>query len=277
MLLRVVLILGIGLVLAGFGAAGWQYWQSSSEVETASAEVGAGAPEVAGEAQAAPQVVAAAPAAATGAGNGAGQDWMISEGGGLVPRGEVRNFLVQDRFVEERRLRFRLRVPLTALVSAGEQLPAEVYREAFAEVRAGVVGADLCAPLLAAWAAGCALQAASLDEGSYDPATGTAAFDVTLVYAMQPEAQALPDLATRSLVMEYLRLTPEAGSAGTETPQAFLAAAVEAAGAACAGRDACRVMGLALSWDSPADLGGMVQLGALQPLPKGVFPAPPLF
>lgn len=273
MLLRIVLFLGLGLILAGFGAAGWQYWQSLPQAQVAKTETpeGAGPPAL--------RVVASSPAGAVD--GTATQTWLISAGGGLVPRDDARNFLAQHKFDETRGLRFQFRAPLSALLSEGEVLPGEMYREAFAEVRAMAAATRMCEPLLQAWAQGCAVHSADLVEDSYDPATATAAFLVNVVFSLKTDAVPLPDLATRSFRSDYLRFDEKDAFAATATPEEFLAYAVQAGISACtlwtANGDPCRVMQMSLVWESPERVAGQVEIGALGPLPKGVFPAPPLY
>jgi hypothetical protein len=275
MLLRIVLFLGLGLVLAGFGAAGWQYWQSLPAatdvvvVEDAPDEAAASAP---------PEVVAVAPSADVAE---PGQVWLISKGGGLVPRRDARAFLQQGKYVEDRALRMALRLPLTALLSDGEGLPGTPYLEAFAEVRASVAGARVCAPLLAAWAAGCAVQDASLREGGFDPATMTAIFDVTTVFTLKPEAEPLPDLSTRVFIDDPIRIEADQVGAASATPEDFLTYVVKAVGGLCQNEQAaghpCRVLDMTVGWTAPGEASATVRVGRLGPLPKGLYPAPPLF
>lgn len=272
MLLRIVLFAGLALILAGFGAAGWQYWQSLPQ---AAAEV-AGAPA----ASPAPKAVSAAP---TGAATGPEQKWLISAGGGLVPRDDARNFLAQHKFDEKRGLRFQFRAPLSALLNEGEALPGEVYHQAFAEVRAMAVATRVCEPLLQVWAQGCAVASAELVEDSYDPVTVSASFLVNVVFSLKTDAVPLPDLATRSFRTDYMRFDQDDtfAAAATGSPEEFLAFAVDAGVRACtiwtANGDPCRVMQMSLAWESPEEASGHVEIGALGPLPKGVIPAPPLF
>ena len=273
MLLRVVLFFGVGLILAGFGAAGWQYWQSLPQATAVVAAETAASPM--------PKALSAPPAALGADDAKAGQTWLISSGGGLVPRKDARNFLAQHKFHENRDLRFQFRAPLTTLLSEGEVLPGEVYREAFAEVRAMAAATNVCAPLLQSWAQGCAVHSAALVDESYDPATQSAEFVVDVVFTLKPEAKPMPDLATRSFRSSYLRLDQADAFATSATPEAFLTYAVEAGVKACAtwtaNGDPCRVMQMSLEWESPEKAAGHVVIGALGPLPKGVIPAPPLY
>ena len=152
--------------------------------------------------------------------------------------------------------RVALRLPLTALLSDGEGLPGTPYLEAFAEVRASVAGARVCAPLLAAWAAGCAVQDASLREGGFDPATMTAIFDP-------------------------IRIEADQVGAASATPEDFLTYVVKAVGGLCQNEQAaghpCRVLDMTVGWTAPGEASATVRVGRLGPLPKGLYPAPPLF
>lgn len=272
MLLRVVLFLGVLLVLVAGGAAGWQYWQSLPQA------VASGDAEAAGPVSAAPILTATAPAATAPR---ADQTWLISKGGGLVPRDDARNFLAQHRFVESRDLRMTYRLPLAALLSEGEVLPAEIYRTAFAAVRANAAATRLCAPLLQAWAEGCAVHSAKVLEDTYDPASESAVFAVAIAFSLKPDAQPLPDLAARSLITEVWWFDADRAGAAAATPEGFLSFAVNAAGVACSETDpkgdACRVMRMNVDWSSPQDARAQAQIGKLVALPTGVFPAPPLF
>ena len=274
MLIRVVLFLGVGLVLAAFGAAGWQYYQSlpvsvAADVEVVEApEEGADPPK---PAKSAPAEDVADP----------GQAWLVSDTGGLVPRRVARVFLQQSKFVKDRDVTMTVRVPLETLLSAGEALPGAPYVEAFAEVRAGVVGNFICAPMVAAWAQGCAVSAAELVDGSYDPQSQTAEFRLGVVYTMKAEAVPLPDLSTRAFTTESMRMEEDDPGVDASTPQAFLAQAVALAGSTCAMEQAadtpCRIMSMSVSWSAPDRADARFEFGTLGPLPAGVFPAPPLF
>jgi hypothetical protein len=265
MVLRIVVFLGVGLVLLGFGAAGWQYWQSLPQAD---AVVVVEEPE--DESAAPPAEVAAAPSEDIVE---PGQKWLISEGGGLVPRRDARAYLQQSKFVKDRTLVFRLRLPLTSLLSDGEALPADPYREAFAEVRAAVAAAGVCDSLQAAWVRDCALVSADLQDGSYDPESQTATFRVELAFTLKAGAEPLPDLGTRAFSKDVWEVQlPE-----KESPQKLLEAAIEDVAFACSQAAGCRVMSMNLTWESPKQANGTITFGALMPLPKGVFPAPPLF
>lgn len=280
MLLRVVLFLGVGLVLAAFGAAGWQYYQGLPATSAAPAAVAAADVEVIEEAPA-EDADAAAEATDTAEADMAeaedvadpGQSWMISDSGGLVSRRVARNYLAQDKFVKDRTLNFSLRLPLTQLLSAGEALPADPYRQAFAEVRAAGAAAGFCEIMQAAWAKECRVTSADLQKESYDPATMTAMFRVEIAFTLKPAAEPLPDLGTRALSQAVWQVQlPK-----TDTPQQLLANAVDGVAYACIAGSHCRVMGMNLVWEDKSRAHGNVTFGALMPLPKGVFPAPSLY
>lgn len=273
MVARIVLFLGFLLLVASAGTAGWQYWQSLPVAQAT--------PAVADEAySAAPKLVEAPPAKPADGAAPLAQTWMISSAGGLVTRKSTRNFLEQHRFEESRVVRFRFPAPMTALLAPGEVLPAPVFHAALAETRALAVAARLCEPLLNAWAEGCAIASAELAKDSYDPATQTAYFDVTLAYTLKPDPVPLPDLATRSFVTEPLYLNETDLALATETPRDLLLSAVQAASNACSVMHAngqnCRVMEADLFWESPGKATASIRIGALTALPKGIFPAPPL-
>jgi hypothetical protein len=271
MLLRIVLFLGVALFLAAGGAAGWQYWQSRPQAVAEGPEA----------VSAAPKLLSAPPASAGDTGGKAEQSWLISAGGGLVPRDQARNFLAQHRFDENRWVQFRFRAPLADLLAEGEALPDPVYHLAFAEIRSKAVAARLCEPLLQAWAQGCAVHATELVDESYDPATVTAEFEVQIVFSLKPDPAPLPDLATRSFFIDGIAFDQDVATGFTATPEAFLAYAASLGDRACtvwkATGEPCRVMRMSLQWDSPAEASGRVEIGALGPLPKGVYAAPPLY
>lgn len=243
-------LLGWGLVLAilGLGTAGWLTYRYVT----------------------APEVPLAAPAPELK------QDWLISPTGGLVPEDRVRAFLLHSRYVPGRSIRLTLRAPLTDLLTADEALPAAPYLPVMADIRAPKLAEGLCARL-SGWAADCALQAARLVPGSLD-AAGTALFTVELVFR-QGEESDLPDLATHVLQDQTLDLQLPDGDPGTESPAAALTAATEAVRTACqadAARQNCRLQSLALDWQAGRPVTIRATLAWLQPLPPGIFTAPPL-
>ena len=253
MLLRFVLFLGVMLVLLAGGAAGWQYWQGLPP-ETAAGP--------------------APPAAAAPA----GQDWLIAPDGGLVPREAAQVFLQQDRLVEPRRATLTLRAPLAALLAPGEALPAPVYQAAFAAIRAQALAAPLCAPLTDSLAARCALIRADLVPDSLDPASGTATFRLALAFSLKPDPAPLPNLGQSVLHSDAIGLDSGKGDLTAQTAEAALAEVLAAARVDCATRGpTCRTSAIMLDWEGPGQATARVGQDWLGPLPKGMYPAPPLF
>jgi hypothetical protein len=192
-MLRVLISLGALLMLFGFGAAGWQYWQSLPANAAATTEV-ADLPE------AKPQ-----------------QNWLISPTGGLVPQATVRTYLVQDRFVRGRTALVTRTARLSDLLGEGEKLPEQAYLQVLADIRAPKVGEALCAALTASIALDCAVNSARVVEGSVDPAAGTANFTIEMVFREKLDGADLPDLAEHVLRQQSVSLAldpaEEAGQA----------------------------------------------------------------
>jgi hypothetical protein len=259
-MLRVLIGTGVLLMALGFGAAGWQYWKSMPEP----------AP-IAGAAAVAPSAAAAvAPV---------WQNWLISPTGGLIAQADVRAFLAQERFVPERSLRVRRQAPLSDLLAEGEKLPAPAFLEVLADIRAPRVAGGLCGVLLESLAQDCAVNEARVVEGSVDPAAGTAMFTLDLVYRLKDHEGELPDLAAHVLRSDLVRLDLEAGAAGAETPEAALRRLVASVAAACTTEgvgEACRPMRLAVDWVPGRSVQAVAGIAWLDPLPKGMFMAPPL-
>lgn len=256
MLLRVVIGLGAVLVLLGFGAAGVQHWQT-----------GRAAPEAGGAAQVADASVAPA------------QTWLISPTGGVVPRADVRAFLVQDRFVDSRTVFVTRSARLSDLLLDGEVLPDAAYLQVLADIRAPRVAGSICAVLLETIAATCAANRARVVEGSVDPIAGTARFGIEFVYTLDASAGVLPDLGAHVLMMDTVGLEVEAGTNDARTPEALVGRAVSNALAACnavRGGKVCRVMGLDTTWFDNGSGAARATIGWLSPLPKGLEAAPPL-
>lgn len=258
MLLKVVIGLGALIMLAVFSAAGLQSRQ----------------PPPASEAEA----EAAVQESVTTVGE-PGQDWLISSAGSLVPRDEALAFLEQTRFVAGRTVVITLKARLTDLLIDGEKLPEEPYLQVLADIRAPKVATGACSALQEVLAAECALHSARVVDSSVDPAQGTAAFRIELAYTLKPSAESLPDLAARAFAADDLSLGFEAGTEGAGTVGDLIRSAVSAAGQACAAQkrsDACRVMRMDLQWEGDGAGAARVVIGSLKPLPKGMFPAPPL-
>ena len=267
LMLRIVLFLGIALVVVAGGAAGWQYWQSMAPAQLASAPEGAAPALALVEAQAPAKI---APAS---------QGWLISPGGELVKRKLAENFLDQDRFVASRIVALSFRAPLSALLSEGEGLPAPVYHLAFAEVRANVLAASLCAPLVEMLAEGCAATEVELIKDSYDPESVSAQFRVVLAFTLKSEEQPLPDLAARVLKRDSVGGYSETVSGQTD-PVRELRDVARLAAETCRQEMAdghfCRISNMQISLDSPGGAQFSIEYQSLHPLPKGMYPAPPL-
>ncbi|MFN4202051.1 MAG: hypothetical protein ACK4GM_03240 [Tabrizicola sp.] len=261
-MLRLLIGTGVLLMAVGFGAAGWQYWQTMPKVEAAVAD--APAPQAGTPATAAPPPPR--------------QTWLISPSGGLVPQDDVRAYLAQERFAERRRVTVTRQARLTDLLVEGETLPQPEYLQVLADIRAPMVAEGLCEVLVQSLATDCAVDAARVVEGSVDPVAGTAQFRLELVYRL-PDTEDLPDLGAHVLRSDSVALTLEAGAEGSASAGSALAAALSAATGACAARaDAriCRVVQVALDWAPDQPVRARAQIAWLAPLPKGMFIAPPL-
>ena len=259
-MLRVLIGTGLVLMAVGFGAAGWQYWQSLPKAAPA-AEAAAAAPS--GPAPVVP----------------ARQSWLISPTGGLIPQADVRAYLVQDRFVPERVLRVERQAKLTDLLAEGEQLPEPAFLQALADIRAPKVADGLCRVLLDSLAQDCAVNAGRVIEGSVDPVAGTARFAVEIVFRLKDPGEALPDLAAHVLRSDLVTLEVEPGAEGSASPDAALLALVETVAAACAGESvgqACRPTQMDIDLTPGQPVKARAAIAWLDPLPKGMFVAPPL-
>jgi hypothetical protein len=259
-MLRLLIGTGALLMAVGFGAAGWQYWQSLPKVE----------PVAAAEAV---ETDAAAPKAMIR------QRWLISPSGGLIPQEDVRAYLVQEAFVARRTVQMTLQATLADLLAEGEKLPEVEYLQVLADIRAPRVAEGLCAVMRQSFAADCAVNAARVVEDSVDPAAGTAQFRVELVYRVAEGAEEVPDLAAHVLRTDVIGLTPDAGVDGTTSAEAALAAALAATTGACAAEGVgklCRPMRLTVDWLPGQPAQSWAEIGWLDPLPTGMFVAPPL-
>ena len=259
-MLRALIGTGLLLMTVGFGAAGWQYWKSLPPTET----------------------VASAPGESDSSRPSRGpsrQEWLISPTGGLVPQDDVRAYLVQDRFVPSRTLRVVRQASLNSLLAEGEKLPDAPFLQVLADIRAPRVAEGLCAVLTRTLAKDCAVNAARVVEGSVDPAAGTAMFRLELVYRLKDPGEDLPDLAAHVLRSEIVRIDLQARAEGTATPDAALEAALAAVAVACDGEtvgEACRLLRLDLDWVPGGAVTARAEIAWLDPLPKGMFVAPPL-
>ena len=255
-MLRFLIGSGLTLMALGFGAAGWQYWQSLPAAPAPQETAQASAPVPMQE-----------------------QGWLISATGGLVPRDDVRAYLTQDRFVAGRIATVVRSAPLTALLTDGETLPAAPYLQVFADIRAPKMAEDLCPALQALIAQDCAVHSARVVEGSVDAVRGTARFRIELAYNLKPDEAGLPDLAAHVFVPQPMIWEVEAGDPALATVNAALTALIGVAQAACAAEDvgqACRILGLSLDWAPGMPVAAEARVGWLSPLPEGIFAVPSL-
>ena len=269
-MLRVLIGTGALLMAVGFGAAGWQYWKTMPKA-VAATEI---APETTSET--APDAAVASPEALPPT---ARQGWLISPTGGLIPQDDVRAYLAQDRFVPNRILTITRQASLASLLAEGEKLPDPAFLQVLADIRAPKVAEGLCTVLTQSVAQDCAVNAARVVEDSVDPATGTAQFRLELVYRLKDPGTDLPDLAAHVLQSDTVRLDLEAGAEGTASPDAALQAALAAVTVACEGErvgEACRLQRLDLDWAPGRAVSARAKIAWLDPLPKGMFVAPPL-
>jgi hypothetical protein len=173
----------------------------------------------------------------------------------------------------------RLQANLSDLLAQGEKLPEVEYLQVLADIRAPKVAEGMCAVLLQSFAADCAVNAARVVENTVDPVAGTAQFRLEMVYSLPDPAEDLPDLAARVLRIETALMALDDGSAGTETAEAALGAALAAVTEACAAEavgEACRPMRLSVEWTPGTSVMSRAAIAWLDPLPKGMFTAPPL-
>ena len=260
-MLRLLIGTGALLMAVGFGAAGWQYWQSLPPAQKAEAGV---------QADAAVPVTAEEPLR---------QSWLMSPTGDLIAQDDLRAYLAQDRFAPSRMVRITRQARLADLLAEGETLPEADYLQVLADIRAPQVAEGLCEVLQQSGATDCALNLARVEAGSVDPVAGTAMFRLELVYRLAEPAEGLPDLAAKVFRSSPVNLSLEPGSAGTASPEAALAAALAAVNEACAAEtvgDLCRMQRLSLDWRPGQPGQASAEIGWLDPLPQGMFVAPPL-
>lgn len=267
-MLRLMIGTGVLLMTVGFGAAGWQYWQSLPKSATADATEGAG--------------VEGGDVAGSGTETGPAplrQSWLISPTGGLVRQDDVRAYLAQERFVPDRRVLVLRQANLSDLLAEGEKLPEPAFLEVLADIRAPKVADGLCSVLLETIAQDCALNAARVVEGSVDQASGTAQFQLELVFRLREDGVELPDLAAHVFRTESIGLLIEAGAEGSESAETALRALLDEAALSCSVEtvgEICRPLGLSVSWTPGEAVRGTGRIGWLDPLPEGMFVAPPL-
>lgn len=254
-MLRVLIGTGVLLMAVGFGAAGWQYWQTMPG--PAVAEAASGPAPVVPERQ----------------------SWMISPTGGLIPQAEVRAYLAQERFVPERVLHVVRQANLAELLAEGEQLPEPAFLQVLADIRAPRMADGLCEVLLDSVAQDCAVQAGRVVADSVDPVTGTARFRLELVYRLKESGDDLPDLAAHVLRSDLVSLEVAPGSEGSASPDAALRSLLASVAAACAAEgvgQACRPTQLDIDWTPGKPALARAEIAWLDPLPKGMYVAPPL-
>jgi hypothetical protein len=255
-MLRVLIGTGVLLMALGFGAAGWQYWQSMP----AAAPVGMA--EMPGESR--PEEP---------------QLRLISPSGELIAPDEARAYLAQDRFAPRRTVELTLQANLADLLAEGERLPEVAYLQVLADIRAPRLAEGLCASISPSFAADCAVNAARVIDGSVDPSAGTARFRIELVYRLAEAAEEVPDLAQHVLRKGGTLLTLDPGTPGTESAEAALQAALAMATEACAAEGIgkmCRPLRIAVDWRPGEPVEASVEVAWLSPLPEGLYVAPPL-
>ena len=246
-MLRALLYAGLSLMLVGFGAAGWQYWQDHSR------SVGAAAGNLPGVARAEDP-----------------QGWLISPLGRPADPADVRAYLTQERAVAERTLRVTMTATLADLLQEGEALPDPVYLEVMADIRAVRLAEGLCPELLATIADRCAVASARVVPGSVDALQGSARFAVELAYAVKADPAGLPDLALHVFETQAIAM-PAGNAAPGQTASSALRTLLDQAVFACADPErglSCRVLRLTLDHDPTGRVEGSAVLGFLRPLPE---------
>lgn len=260
-MLRLLIGTGVLLMAVGFGAAGWQYWKSLYPAQAVVADVEEG-PAV--------QPATVVPTR---------ESWLISPTGDLIPQDDVRAYLAQDRFAPARLVQVTRQARLADLLAEGETLPEADYLQVLADIRAPQVAEGLCEVLLQSGATDCAVNLARVEDGSVDPVAGTAMFRLELVYRLPEPAEGLPDLAAHVFRSSPVDLSLEPGSAGAASPEAALGAALAAVAEACVAETVgtlCRMQRLSLDWMPGQAARASAVIGWLDPLPQGMFVAPPL-
>lgn len=270
-MLRFLIGTGALLMLAGFGAAGWQYWQGLPQNA-------AGPGDQASLAEA----------------GGQAQSWLISPSGGIVRPEDVRAFLEQERLVRDRMVEVTQVAALATLLADGEKLPDAPYLEVLADIRAPMIAQALCQALTATIARVCAVQSARVVMGSVDPISGTAVFRIALAFRQKPSDVPLPDLASHVLRTETVTpfadtvppeaqdkndAAPDAAEAPVlpESAEAALAELLQAVSTACSDEDrapTCRLLGVTLDWAPGVVPNATARVAWLAPLPEGMTVAP---
>ena len=96
---------------------------------------------------------------------------------------------------------------------------------------------------------------------------------------MAEGTEELPDLAAHVLRSKVVGPTPEEGAGVAASADAALAAALAATTGACAAEGVgkiCRPMRLTVDWRPGQPVRTSAEIAWLDPLPKGMFVAPPL-
>jgi len=247
-MLRFVIGLGVLLMVLGFGAAGWQYWQGIAGADRPGATL--------------PPVT---------------EVWLGTATGTIVPAEVTAAFLQQDRLVPRRIATITHVAPLTDLLRDAEPLPAPAFLEVMADIRAPLLAEGFCPVLQDMIAEDCQIHSARVVAGSVDAQSGTAQFRIELAYRLKPDVADLPDLAEQvfgSLDVE-IGVAPEVVPGNTAATA--LAAVVEAGLLACSADSAgypCRIIGLTLDWAPAVPFQGVATVGWLSPLPDGVLAIP---
>ena len=268
-MLRLLIGTGVLLMAVGFGAAGWQYWQTLPK--TAATEPAQAAADPAAGDEATP-VAAKGPASPR-------QTWLISPTGGLIPQDEVRAYLAQGGFAPGRSLRIEWQAKLSDLLRPEEKLPEPAFLEVLADIRAPLVAEGLCPILLETIAADCAVHSARVVEGSVDQVQGTAQFQLELAFRLKDDGAELPDLAARVLRSQVMPLALDPAAEAPASPEAALRKLLADVALACAAEgvgENCRPMRMAIDWGPGQAVQARAEIAWLDPLPQGMFQAPPL-
>jgi hypothetical protein len=250
-MLRLLIGTGLLLMAVGFGAAGWQYWESLPAGDARSAERSE---------------------------NFGTAVWLVSPTGAIVPEADSLAYLVQDRLVPNRMARLTVTARLADLLTQGEKLPAVPYLEVLADIRAPRLGQALCPVLTSAIAMTCTVHTARVIPGSIDAIRGEARFTVELAYRQDVTGVELPDLAAHVLSGEEVRSDATVLPAPA-TVEAALTELVGATTAACSAETraaTCRVLGLTLDWAPGAARQAAARIAWLDPLPDGMKSLSPI-
>ncbi|MFM7446675.1 MAG: hypothetical protein ACKO2N_22755 [Tabrizicola sp.] len=154
------------------------------------------------------------------------QKWLISPGGGLIPRDTARGWLKQDGVVTGRSVSIEFTAPRSALLEEGQVLHDLAHRQAFADIRAKKLAQELCAPLVSGLASACAVAEVVMEKSSLDAPGDTATFfdhalaavkAICAIKAGHCRIQSMrfdwtsPDEASVSAVVAWLKPLPKGG------------------------------------------------------------------